>query len=153
MALPFASESFNAVICAQVYEHVPDACKMISEIERILRPGGACYFSAGNRFQIVEPHYHLPFLSWLPTSLSNQYMRLAKKQTIYYERHLSCRGLKRLVRRFRRIDYTVRIIENPSKYEFSYLLPQGSAKACLARVLVSHFYFLFPGYIWLLIKE
>ncbi len=152
MNLPFSPQSFDVVICAQVYEHVPDAWRMMAEIERVLKPGGVCFFSAGNRLQIVEPHYRLPFLSWLPGTLANRYVRFAGKAPFYYEKHLSCRGLKHLVKQFRRIDYTSRIIENPSKYELSYLLPEGSIKARMARLISRHFYFLCPGYIWLLEK-
>ncbi len=153
MDLCFSAERFDAVICAQVYEHVPDAARLMAEIERVLKPGGICYFAAGNRLQVMEPHYRLPFLSWLPRRFSHRYVRMAGKAPFYYERHLSYPGLKHLVRSFRRIDYTARIIENPSQYGLSYMLPERKAKTQLARLVVRYLYPLCPGYIWLLEKK
>ena len=39
-ALPMADATVDAVLCVQVYEFVPDTTKAISEIRRVLRPGG-----------------------------------------------------------------------------------------------------------------
>ena len=75
---------FDAVICAQVYEHVPDAAMMMDEIHRLLKPGGVCYFAAGNRLNILESHYHLPFLSVIPRPLAHIYIRWAGRGKFYY---------------------------------------------------------------------
>ncbi|HNR87138.1 MAG TPA: class I SAM-dependent methyltransferase [Spirochaetota bacterium] len=39
-AIQFADQSFDAVICNHVLEHIPDDRKAMSEIYRILKPGG-----------------------------------------------------------------------------------------------------------------
>jgi len=66
LKIPLASETTDIVICGHVYEHVPDQEKLVSEIYRILKRGGICYFIARNKYTIMEAHYHLPFLAWLP---------------------------------------------------------------------------------------
>ena len=38
--LPFANGSFDVIICIHVLEHIPNDAKAISELYRILRPGG-----------------------------------------------------------------------------------------------------------------
>lgn len=38
--LPFPDGSFDRVICSEVLEHVPDPDQVLSEISRILKPGG-----------------------------------------------------------------------------------------------------------------
>jgi arsenite methyltransferase len=39
-SLPVADESFDAALCVQVLEYVPDATAALAEIHRALRPGG-----------------------------------------------------------------------------------------------------------------
>lgn len=152
MNLPFADKCFDVLICAQIYEHVPDATKLLSEIHRVLKPRGICYFAAGNRLSINEPHYRLPFLSILPRPLAHVYLRLARRGTFYYEKHLSYWGLKALVRRFELIDYTARIVTHPELFHAQYMIRPGTLKARLARLLLRLAYWAFPGYIWLLRK-
>ncbi|HWQ99453.1 MAG TPA: class I SAM-dependent methyltransferase [Candidatus Methylomirabilis sp.] len=43
--LPFRNNSVDAVMCIQVLEHVPDPERIIAEIYRVLRPGGAMYLA------------------------------------------------------------------------------------------------------------
>ena len=58
--------SIDVAICNQVYEHVPDPGKLISELYRVLKPGGVCYFAGPNLLWPIEPHVFLPFVHWLP---------------------------------------------------------------------------------------
>jgi SAM-dependent methyltransferase len=44
--LPFAANTFDAVICTQVLEHVPEPQQVIREIGRVLKPGGLLFLSA-----------------------------------------------------------------------------------------------------------
>lgn len=152
MALDFPDNSFDVVVCSQVYEHVPDAGKMMDEIYRVLKQDGACYFAATNRLAIEEHHHHLPFLSAIPRPLGHLYLRLAGKGSYYYEKHLSYWGLKQLVSRFDVDDYTGKLINDPQSFAVEYMLNPGSRKHNLARFIVKWFYWLCPGYVWLLKK-
>jgi len=151
--LPYVDNTFDVVVCSHVYEHVPDPYKMFSEIYRVLKPGGVCYFSAGNRLMWNEPHYNLPLLSVVPRPLAHIYMRLAGKGKYYHEKHLSYWGLKKLVKNFRRTDYTAKLVIEPVTYMTDYMIPPGSLKSKLASALLQVAYFAFPGYVWLLEKK
>ncbi len=100
MRLPIASASVDCVICAQVYEHVPDDVWLIAEIDRVLKPGGIVFFSGPNWLFPMEPHYHLPFLHWLPPRWADAYLRLLGRGQRYYERSRTYWGLRRLWARF-----------------------------------------------------
>ena len=152
MSLDFPDNSFDVVICSQIYEHVPDARQMMDQIFRVLKPEGVCYFAAGNRLSIEEHHYKLPFLSVIPRPLGHLYLRMAGKGSYYYEKHLSYWGLKSLVASFDIIDYTGKVINDPEGFDVAYMLEPGSRKQKLAQFIVQRLYWLCPGYIWLLKK-
>lgn len=48
-ALPYVAEGFDAVVCVDVLEHVADLGKVLSEVARVLRPGGLFLFDTINR--------------------------------------------------------------------------------------------------------
>lgn len=152
LATDLPDDSVDVVICSQIYEHVPDAHAMASEIFRVLRPGGVCYFAAGNRLMWNEPHYNLPLLAAIPRPLAHWYIRMAGKATHYHELHFSYWGLRRLVQRFEIIDYTTPMISDPDKFGVGYMIPAGSRKQAIAKRVARFAYWLVPSYIWLLRK-
>ncbi|TAK29854.1 MAG: class I SAM-dependent methyltransferase [Chloroflexota bacterium] len=44
--LPFASSSFDTVLCTQVLEHVPEPHQLLGEVARVLKPGGILILTA-----------------------------------------------------------------------------------------------------------
>lgn len=51
--LPFADESFDMVYSYHTLEHIPDAPKAVSEILRVLVPGGLFYAGVPNRLRLL----------------------------------------------------------------------------------------------------
>ncbi len=143
MKLNFSDNTFDVVICAQIYEHVPDPQKLFQEIYRILKPKGVCYLAAVNKLWPIEPHYNLPFLSFLPKFLANYYVKLTSKAENYYETLLSYWQLKDLTKNFICIDYTQEILKNPKK--FGYNIPTMGTFAYLGK-------FFAPTLFWVLVK-
>jgi len=152
LELPFRGGSFDVVICAHVYEHVADSGRLMNEIFRVLKKGGVCFFAAGNKLRLVEPHYGIPMLSVLPRALADSYLRFLKLGKRYQEKHLTYWKLKHLVSRFCLIDYTFKIIQNPEKFSATDLCAPGSLKQRLALFLSRMAYGLVPTYIFILKK-
>ncbi len=145
--------SIDVVICAHVYEHVPDPKRMMDEIDRILRPGGICYFAAENRLVWREGDYRLPLLSVLPKWLAHHYIRLAGRADEYYETLLTYWQLKDLTSAFIREDYTRRVVVAPERFAATDMIQPGSLRQKLALAVLDHAYWLFPDYLWILRKR
>lgn len=146
MDVDFPSNSFDVITCSHIYEHVPDAKRLLSEIYRVLKPKGFCYFAAGNRLNFMEAHYRLPLLSIIPKPLAHHYIRLAGKADFYYETHLSLWDLKKLVRKFELIDYTLDIIRDPVKYSATEMVSPDSIRQKIFLVILKFAYWSCPTY-------
>jgi SAM-dependent methyltransferase len=60
--LPFQAHSLDLVVSFETIEHVPDAQALVSEIRRVLKPGGQLVLSTPNRaFGPEERHTQNPF--------------------------------------------------------------------------------------------
>lgn len=147
MALPFADHSFDVILCAQVYEHVPDDTQLAAEMYRVLRPGGAVFFSGPNQSFPFEFHYHLPFLHWLPRKLANQVLQKLGKGDYFYERFRTQKGLKQLFSKFAIEDITTDVIL------FSLKMDENKWPAKLVRLLLRPFLWAAPNFNWLLYKK
>jgi ubiquinone/menaquinone biosynthesis C-methylase UbiE len=150
LRLPFEDEAFDAIVCAQVYEHTAQPHLLVREIRRTLRPGGCCFFSGPNRLWPIEYHYDWWFIHWLPRTLLHRYCRWRYNHPFdlilynYWQ-------LRELWQGFRCSDYTLRLIYEPDRflepsnpYRWARLAPQFIAS--ILRPFL-------PNFNWVLIKE
>jgi SAM-dependent methyltransferase len=99
LALPVRSGSLDFVFLNHLYEHVSNQGALFAEAYRVLTSGGRAYVTAGNRFAVMEPHYRLPFLSWLPRQAADAYLRASRRGSQYEGiRFLTYRPLRQLMR-------------------------------------------------------
>jgi SAM-dependent methyltransferase len=115
-AAPFRPGSFDIIICSQVYEHAPSVRLLAEEIYRLLKEEGVCFFSGPNRWAVMERHYHLPFLSWLPREWADYWVKKSKGAPGYYERPLSSARLRAVLSAFMIRDLTPDLIKEPKRY-------------------------------------
>ena len=111
--LPLRSATFDVLLLNHVLEHVRSPQLLLEEAWRVLRPGGLCYLATPNRYALMEQHYRLPFLSWLPRWLADRYVRLAGRGRSYLDYPLSYRQLNRLARGFQVQNQTPVILADP----------------------------------------
>jgi SAM-dependent methyltransferase len=98
--LPFGDDYFDVVISNHVIEHVGDERLQrahLAELNRVLRPNGIGYLAVPNRWMLVEPHYRLPFLSWLPHAWRTPYLRAMGMGDIYDCEPLQMRQLEQML--------------------------------------------------------
>lgn len=126
--LPFEDGSVDVAVLNHIYEHVVDPVAVVADIHRVLRPGGLLYLGIGHRFQVIEPHHRLPFLSWLPRSAADRYMRLTGKGEHYYERYYTPAGLRRLFAAYDVWDYTLPVLADPATFAAGDNVPAWSAR-------------------------
>ncbi len=82
--LPFADETFDAVLCAQVLEHVNQPVEVLQEIGRVLKAGGTGILSAPFIYNVhVGPYDYFRFSPFgLAELLQNAGLRL---KTLRYQ--------------------------------------------------------------------
>lgn len=115
MNLPFRPNIIAITLCNHVYEPLPDSEKLFQEIFRRLKQGGVCYCAARNRLAVIDGHYHLSFLAWIPKCLANNYLRITSGD-FYYEKHMTWRSFIKRISNFIIHDYAIKVIRVPKTY-------------------------------------
>lgn len=147
--LEFEDESFDIVVCHQVYNFVDNPQRLMNEIYRVLKRGGICYFSGRNKYALIEPQYKIPFLSWMPISLASSIIKISGKGSDFFgKNYMSYSGLQKLLYRFKIVDYTLKVLRDPNKYGFRRLVKFKS----ISRILPEGIVILIPNYIFVLKK-
>jgi ubiquinone/menaquinone biosynthesis C-methylase UbiE len=77
--LPFADATFQLVTCWDVLEHVQEPEQLLRELERVLSANGVVLMTVINRLALVDPHYHLRFVNYLPRPLGESYIALRQR--------------------------------------------------------------------------
>jgi SAM-dependent methyltransferase len=77
--IPFPDQSFDAIMLANVFEHIPPSTRQASfdEMHRVLRPGSVLVGQIPNPYFPIESHSRLPFMGCLPFGLQKRYWKLA----------------------------------------------------------------------------
>jgi SAM-dependent methyltransferase len=149
MSLPLADSSVDAVICAQVYEHVPNDAQLFGEIYRVLRPGGMVFFSGPNWLFPIEPHYFLPFLHWLSPRWAGRYLWILGMGSEYYERSRTLWGLRRVTAAFEVDDLSRLVLQHHVLADRPWL---AQLVACLPDGIWNVLLPWLPNFNWLLYK-
>jgi SAM-dependent methyltransferase len=83
-ALPFADDSFDRIIAAEVLEHLPEDTRAIAELQRVLRPGGL--------IAVTVPRWFPERVCW---ALSDDYHEVEGGHVRIYQRRVLLERLRR----------------------------------------------------------
>jgi SAM-dependent methyltransferase len=86
--LPFADESFDAVLCLETIEHLPDVRSSAREMMRITKAGGQVMITTPARLRFLfkpDPHYSVKGLLLLPDALQRHVVVERLRRTDEYD--------------------------------------------------------------------
>lgn len=132
-AIPFPDASFDRILLTEVLEHLPDERGALSEVHRLLRPGGVAAISV--------PHARYPFW-WDPinatwTALGGRPIRSGPIAGIW-SNHLRLYEPETLAMRVRAAGLEVELLEESTHYSvpFIHFIVYGLGKPLLEHGLV-----------------
>jgi SAM-dependent methyltransferase len=95
----------------------------MSEIRRVLKKAGLCYFSTANRNFPIEGFTKIPLLHYLPRVIFGPLYKMIRKTDIELYL-LGYRGMIKLIETagFSYSEYTLDIMKKPAKYNSEYTI-------------------------------
>ena len=100
--LPYPDATFDLVVCHTVLEHVHDVQKVVSEIHRVLKPGGKAHIQCPNYVWFWEPHLQIVCIPLLGKRITKFFALLQGKWgSVDYLDHLkfvTCHQIMRFAR-------------------------------------------------------
>lgn len=145
--IPLATGSADVVICNHIYEHVVDPDRLLAELRRVVRPDGVLYLGLANRLGVIEPHYRLPFLSWLPRQVAHRYVRVLGRADHYHEELKTRRRLRSLCAGLHVWEYTFSVLAEPARFAAGDAVPGWASK--IPRAFLRAAGPVVPTYIWI----
>jgi 2-polyprenyl-6-hydroxyphenyl methylase / 3-demethylubiquinone-9 3-methyltransferase len=99
--LPFADESFRLVACCDVLEHVDDVERVVSEVARVLEPGGLFLYDTINRtflskLVIIKAMQEWPSVAFAApnTHVWEKFIKPAELIELFERHHLGQREIR-----------------------------------------------------------
>ncbi len=85
MTIPFEKNFFDTIILNDVLEHIPYELMedLIEKLKNVIKPKGIIYISVTNRYELIEPHTRIIFLTWFPKIFWKPIERIFKRKSNY----------------------------------------------------------------------
>jgi ubiquinone/menaquinone biosynthesis C-methylase UbiE len=148
--LSCADNSMDVIVCNQVYEHVPNPRTLITEIYRVLKPGGYCYFAGPNLLFPIEPHIYWPLLHWLPRQWANKFLHFCGSSATLQANSTCYWTLEKWLHLFEIYNVVPYIIKHPSSYGRTTW--SWKILSCLPYFLIERLTWLSPSFVFVLRK-
>jgi SAM-dependent methyltransferase len=95
-ALPFPDQSFDIVYSNAVLEHLPSPAHVERFAAEVQRVGKGWFVTTPNLWYPIEPHYHLPFVQFLPEESQRKLVKALGKVPYENLRLFTKREMSRL---------------------------------------------------------
>ncbi len=82
LKLPFENNAFDFAVSASVLEHTDDPTAYLTEILRVVKPGGSLYLGFPNKLWPKETHTGLWLLTYMPAFLRPAYIKFKKRNPL-----------------------------------------------------------------------
>lgn len=148
--IPYPDGTFDVVIMRRVYESAANPATLVSEIRRVLKPGGVVYFEGTNKYSPFGSDNGLPFFT--PEALVRAFLTLSNKHPYYVNRFGGYRQLRALWQDFAVTDLTAHIIHHPSACSFTKLTRWEPFTSRIPLRILHVLSFIAPAFIWILRK-
>lgn len=114
--IPLGEASVDAVVCSQVIEHVPDQRALVSEIARILKPGGWWYIGSCLRTKRGWWIYRREGRTWLDPTHVREYQSVREFRDAITHPHLSLEETRLERFMFPLLDLGLRMLHRDGKF-------------------------------------
>jgi ubiquinone/menaquinone biosynthesis C-methylase UbiE len=148
--IPYANNSFEIVILRKVVEVADKPEELISEIYRVLKPGGLVYFESQN---ILWPDFNWDPFAFVPAKIKKVIAIAIGKRNYYIPTYKNYWQLKKMFYKFQIQLLTPEILKNPNKYYFVKLIPFRPLTKFMPLFLLNFLEPLNRHFIWVLKKN
>jgi len=119
---PFEDNSFDIAITNHVMEHIKEQENHLSEIHRVLKPAGVCYIAMPNKNFLIEPHYKIPLIHYLPYPMFHGVLSVLGK----YKEDLFLLSYGQMLKLFQEqkfevTEYTSKVIKEPERFNLDFM--------------------------------
>lgn len=114
-ALPYPDSSFDYAISLQVLEHVEEPSPILSEIFRVLKPGGQAHIRCENYLAFQEQHYRVPWLPLLPKEIGSLYLKILGRDPSFLKKYVFYSTYPQIIRIVSDIGFQNETLERRKK--------------------------------------
>ena len=101
----------------------------------------------------MEPLYNLPFLRWFPKKYAILILKLLGYKNYYIGEYKNYWQLIKMFKKFEVIDYTIKVIKNPKRFNFVKLVKFEKIINILPNFVLNIIYPFSPTFIFILKKS
>jgi len=89
-----SDKKYDIAIMMDVIEHVQDPTKALKVAHNLLKKDGKLYLTVPTRFQLIDPHYKLPLICFLPNKMADYILK--KTGIFHYDKSAGMQSLSEM---------------------------------------------------------